>query len=82
MSSPLLSWGDPFTALVDSQARRLLVLISDGDVDSGAVELKQKMESEDKVVFFSCLVKMRELFPHGNGLVQFGRGLVQCDGFK
>jgi len=38
------------------EARRLLVLISDGDVDSGAVELKQKMESEDKVVFFSVAV--------------------------
>ena len=51
-------------------------------MDSGAVELKQKMESEDKVVFFSCLIKMREIFPHGNGLVHFAQGLVQCDGAK
>jgi len=60
---------------IPSQARRLLVLISDGDVDSEAFELKQKMESEDKVVFFSYLVKMRDWF-------RFGQGLVQCDGVK
>ena len=33
-----------------------MILISDGDVDAGAVELKKTMESEDKVVLFSALM--------------------------
>lgn len=35
------------------QARRILILISDGDVDTGAIEVKQQMESKDNVVVFS-----------------------------
>eukprot|EP00435_Cladocopium_sp_Y103_P050071 s1165_g15.t1 len=38
------------------EARRILILISDGDVDTGAVDLKKEMESEDKVVVFSVAV--------------------------
>jgi hypothetical protein len=30
-----------------------LILISDGDVDPGAIDLKKTMESEEKVVVFS-----------------------------
>ena len=49
------------------KARRILILISDGDVDPGAIDLKKTMESEEKVVVFSDSTPWDAMGRHGMG---------------